>query len=359
MQCRGVYALAYGRKTLFFWAKTRYFRPGFRFFAYRNGIMNLPERFSTTLVNGRDRFSYWREAVCDAYVQLGCEAAQQHGFQGEIQLERLPNISISIVSGTAHEVHRRIRDIARSNDEFFLLSLQTRNNSLVTQGDRIAELQPGDCALYGSTDPYVLTLSDHFQQLVVQVPKQQLLSRLPNADLLTGRRISGASEIGNLVGKSLMGFCRTLGRGGGAVQSFGQDVIVDLIATGLATLEDANCELSLPEQHIVLRARSFIQANLGNLELDRNAVAAATGLSVRRLNEIFAKQGSSISGCIRETRLERAARDLSDPSCSWLSISEIAGKWGFGNFQHFSKVFRERFGTSPSVHRQRAGEQIH
>lgn len=321
--------------------------------------MSMPERFSTSLVSGPDRFSYWREAVCDAYVQLGCEAVERQDFRGEIRLERLPNISISIVSGTAHEVHRRTRDIARSSDEYFLLSLQTRDTSRVAQSGRVAELQPGDSVLYGSTDPYVLTLSNRFQHLVVQVPKQQLLSRLPNADLLTGRKISGASEIGNLVAKSLTGFCRTLGRGSGVVQGFGQDVIVDLIATGLATLEDANFELSLPEQHIMLRARSFIQANLGDPDLDRNAVAGAAGISVRRLNEIFAKQGNSISGYIRETRLERTARDLSDPGCSWLSISEIAGKWGFGNFQHFSKVFRERYGTSPSVHRQRAGEQYH
>ncbi len=319
----------------------------------------MPERFSTTLVSGPDRFSYWREAVCDAYVQLGCEAIEKQTFQGEIRLERLPNISISFVSGTAHEVHRRVRDIARSSDEYFLLSLQMQNTSLVAQGDRVAELQPGDCALYGSTDPYVLTLSDRFRQLVVQVPKRQLLSRLPNADLLTGRRIPGTSEIGQLVGDSILNFSRTLGQGSGIVQSFGQDVIVDLVATGLATLEGANYELSLPEQHIVLRARSFIQANLGDPDLDRNAVAGAAGLSVRRLNEIFAKQGQSISGNIRETRLERAAQDLSDPNFRRQSISEIAGKWGFGNFQHFSKIFREHYGISPSVHRQHAGERYH
>lgn len=319
----------------------------------------MPERFSTTLVSGPERFSYWREAVCDAYVQLGCEAMEKQTFRGDIQLERLPNISISFVSGTAHEVHRRIRDIARSNDDYFLLSLQMNNSSLVAQGNRVAELQPGDCALYGSTDPYVLTLSDQFRQLVVQVPKRQLLSRLPNADLLTGRKISGTSEIGQLVGNSILKFARTLGQGSSVVQSFGQDVIVDLVATGLATLGGANYELSLPEQHIMLRARSFIQANLGDPDLDRNAVADAAGLSVRRLNEIFAKQGQSISSHIRETRLERAARDLSDPCHRRQSISEIAGKWGFGNFQHFSKVFRERFGISPSVHRQRAGERYH
>ncbi|MCP4316929.1 MAG: AraC family transcriptional regulator [Hyphomicrobiales bacterium] len=33
------------------------------------------------------------------------------------------------------------------------------------------------------------------------------------------------------------------------------------------------------------------------------------------------------------------------------SISEIAMKWGFNNFQHFSKLFRAHFGESPSQYR--------
>nr|WP_246157330.1 helix-turn-helix domain-containing protein [Sneathiella litorea] len=306
--------------------------------------------FDTRSVTNRDRFAYWREAVCATYVQLGCEAVERRNFKGSITLERLPQISISFVSGTSHDVIRRKQDISRATDEFFLLSLQLKKKAYLSQRERIAELGPGDFALYSSTDHYKLTLTDSFEQLVLQMPKKQLLARMPNADLLTGRRISGNSVIGKLVGQSVLGFARAENNNR-IIQSFIQDTLIDLVATGLSSIDEGNCELSLPEQHMSLRARTFIQSNLMDPALDRNAVAQATGISVRRLNEIFMKEGYSISGFIRSARLDRAASDLKDPRFQRQSISELAMKWGFNNFQHFSRIFRETYGKPPSEFR--------
>lgn len=314
--------------------------------------------YDTNDVTKRNRFSYWREAVCDAYVQLGCEGGDREHFRGGIGIERYANLSISNVYGTAHEVHRRKRDISRATDEYFLLSVQLEETSFVAQHGNLARLEPGDLALYGSTDPYQLTLTDNFSQMVVQLPKQRLLTRLPNADLLTGRRISGTSEIGRLVGQNIVNFSKLMLDGDGLVQSMVQDVLIDLIATGLASLDGSSLEMSLPEQHIMLRARTYIQSNLADPRMDRSAVAGATGLSVRRLNELFAKEGTSLAGFIRKARLDRTAREFTDPRFAAQSISEIAMKWGFNNFQHFSKLFRTHFGVSPSQYRANQATDI-
>ncbi|MEX3009764.1 helix-turn-helix domain-containing protein [Hoeflea sp. TYP-13] len=315
--------------------------------------------YDTSDVARQNRFAYWREAVCEAYVQLGCEGGDLEHFHGGIDVEHYPNLSISNVYGTAHEVHRRKRDIARSTDEYFLLSLQMNEVSFVAQHGNIARLEPGDLALYSSTDPYQLTLTDDFHQMVVQLPKTRLLERLPNADLLTGKRIRGASDIGRLVSDNIVSFSRLISDGGDRVQSLVQDVLIDLIATGLASLDDGGVEMSLPEQHIMLRARTFIHANLADPHLDRNAVAVAVGMSVRRLNELFAKEGSSVAGFIRKARLDRTAQDFSDPRFTGQSISEIAMKWGFNNFQHFSKLFRAHFGVSPTEYRMLQASGAH
>ncbi|WP_419911620.1 helix-turn-helix domain-containing protein [Hoeflea sp.] len=311
----------------------------------------MAHHYRTNDVRPRERFSYWREAVCEAYVQLGCEGGDREHFHGGIGVEHYSNLSISNVYGMAHEVYRRGKDIARASDEFFLLSMQMKQISFVAQHGHVAQLEPGDFALYSSTDPYQLTLTDNFSQMVVQLPKSRLLARLPNADLLTGRRISGNSEVGRLVGENIVNFSRLISNGGKVMQSMVQDVLIDLIATGLSSLDDSRLEMSLPEQHILLRARSFIHANLADPELDRNAVAASVGLSVRRLNELFSKEGNSLAGFIRSARLDRAAQDLADPRQAGRSISEIAMKWGFNNFQHFSKLFRSHFGHAPSDYR--------
>lgn len=314
----------------------------------------MPIRFATSDTGKNEHFAYWREAVCDAYVLLGCESEKQRDFNGEIVLERLSNLSVSFVSGTTQEVFRRRRDIARSSDDYFLLSLQIENRGLVAQGGRVGHLRPSDFALYSSTDPYHLSLADDFRQLVLQVPRASLIQRLPNADLLTGRTVRGDRGVGALVSSSLLSFARNIGSAGRATQPIMQDTVIDLMATGLASLEDSAFDLSQPEQNCLLRSEAFIHANLGNPDLDRNAVAQAVGLSVRRLNEIYAREKTSIAAAIRNARLDRIAQDLSDPRLQRRSITQIAMNRGVGNLQHFSKIFRERFGVPPSAYRRQA-----
>ena len=132
-----------------------------------------------------------------------------------------------------------------------------------------------------------------------------------------------------------------------------QETLLDLVATALAGLRGSRYDLSLPEQHILLRAKTYIQANLGDPGLSRESVAAEIGMSVRRLSEIFSSADETIGGYIRPSRLERAARELGDSRFASQTIGEIAMRCGFKNFQHFSKLFRAHFGRSPSDCRAR------
>lgn len=313
--------------------------------------MDIQTRYDTADVAPPDRFAFWREAVCDSYVQLGCDVEDRSGFRGVIEIARHSVLSISKVSGKSHRVERRKRDIRAATEPYFLLSLQLEEACGVTQFGQTAMLRPGDMALYSSTDPYQLHLKDGFSQMVVQVPADKLLSRLPNAEALTACRIDGQSGIGALVRQNIAAFSGHVSGAAPMVQTLVQDTLIDLIATGLATGKEAAVELSSPEQQVMLRAKSFIRAHLGDPDLDRNLVAAEMGMSVRRLNAIFAKDGATLSGLIREMRLDAVSRDLRDVRFAAQSISEIAYRRGFSNMQNFSTLFRSHFGQTPRSYR--------
>lgn len=318
--------------------------------------MVLQSRYDTDDVTVSDRFAYWRESVCDSYVQLGCDTENRSSFSGVIDIARHSVLSISTVAGKAHTAERRKRDISCASDAYFLLSLQTTNTSKVTQYGKTALLQPGDMALYSSTERYKLNLSDDFSQTVVQLPAAKLIERLPNAEMLTARKISGQQGIGKLVRKNIIAFADQLRTANPMVQNLLQDTLIDLIAAGLAAHGSDKIELSSPEQHVLLRAKSFIRNNLGNPDLDRNTVATEIGMSVRRLNDIFGKQHESISVFIRRMRLERVAADLRDERFARYSISEIAFRSGFSNMQSFSTSFRGHFGDCPRTYRSTTNE---
>lgn len=316
--------------------------------------MDTRTRYDTTDVARTDRLAYWQDAVCDTYVQLGCESPQKRSFNGVIEIARHSVLAISRVSGAAQTVRRRRRDIQQATDPFFLLSLQIDESCVVSQFDQSAHLRPGDMALYSSADTYTLNLSDQFSQMVVQLPADRLLARLPNAQMLAACKIDGQSGIGQLVRENIMAFSAHIDTSNPMVQALVQDTLIDLIATGLAAQGQGGADLSSPEQQVLLRAKSFVRDNLGDPALNRTRVAQQVGLSVRRLNAIFAKNGASLSAHIRHARLDAVASDLREARFNGLSITEIAFKHGFSNAQNFSTSFRARFDMSPRDYRARS-----
>lgn len=310
--------------------------------------------FNTIKERQNEQFSYWKEAVCRSYVHLDCvtDKEQMKSFQGKIQLDQLSRLSLSFVSGDAHTVKRRKEDIAKETDDSFLISLQLRNKSIIQQRDNFEELHPGDFAIYSSTEQYMLDLKKGFKQLVIQIPKLELLSRLPSAELLIGQKVDYCNKETKLISDSLMSFSMAAVNSNDTLQHHIQDTILDLVSTGLASISNHKYSLTQPEQALIIQIKAFINTNLTDPKLDRTMVASRMGgISVRRLSEIFSHDNNSVAAYIRKKRLDNIAREMIDYRFNQQRISQIAFRWGFENSQHFSKTFRNQYEMSPREYR--------
>jgi AraC-like DNA-binding protein len=146
----------------------------------------------------------------------------------------------------------------------------------------------------------------------------------------------------------LVELAQSAGRADPSAQVHLASSVIDLLCSGVAAISSqAPGDLSRGALLTTLRIESFIASNLRNPDLSRTDVACAMGMSVRRINELLAKKGSSINRRIQEVRLERIRLELCDPAHRHVRIGEIALKWGFSNLQHFSRVFASKYGRSP------------
>ncbi|MEO7007556.1 MAG: AraC family ligand binding domain-containing protein, partial [Caldimonas sp.] len=160
----------------------------------------MTQVLSTDSVARRDRPAYWIDAICDAYVQLECETlADGGGIDGEIRVDTLATLELSRVTATAQHVRRTAAKIARSTEDYFLVSIQTVGHGMVLQDGRSAALMPGDFALYDSTRPYDLVFEGDFQQYVLMLPGAMLRSELRDTHRLTGQRVAGTRGAGHLM----------------------------------------------------------------------------------------------------------------------------------------------------------------
>jgi transcriptional regulator GlxA family with amidase domain len=96
---------------------------------------------------------------------------------------------------------------------------------------------------------------------------------------------------------------------------------------------------------ILIRALDLIEKTLDE-PIERLAFAEKVGLSLRQLERLFvANLGLTINQYLMKVRVERAKILIRQTS---LPLGEIAIATGFTNFSHFSRIYRQRFGVTPS-----------
>jgi len=104
-----------------------------------------------------------------------------------------------------------------------------------------------------------------------------------------------------------------------------------------------------------LRAvKADILANIAQPGLTINAVARRQGISSVYVRKLFEHDGTTFTEFILTRRLARVHRMLGDPRFSGGTISTIAFDAGFGDLSYFNRVFRRRYGATPSDVRAKA-----
>jgi AraC-like DNA-binding protein len=126
--------------------------------------------------------------------------------------------------------------------------------------------------------------------------------------------------------------------------------IHDLIALALGATHEA-AEIAKARGVRAARLRTIktdIAENLARDDLSVGTVAARHRLPVRYVQRLFEAEGITFTDFVLDARLARAHRMLIDPRLVNLKIGVLACEAGFGDMSYFNRVFRRRYGTSPS-----------
>ncbi len=94
--------------------------------------------------------------------------------------------------------------------------------------------------------------------------------------------------------------------------------------------------------------KSFILSRIDNPALCLDDVAAHQDISSSYVRKLFAAEGARFTAFVLETRLQKVLQMLADPDSRGRPISVIALKCGFNDISYFNRVFRKRYGCTPS-----------
>lgn len=295
------------------------------------------------------RFSYWREVLCEAFVSLNPVLGDRQAafnFVGEVASRPLSLSAQTRVFSRAQLVQRRSEEIRRNPVEFCFANFQLEGSCVVRQDGQETLMSPGDFSVVDSTRPYSIDFRDDWRVLSFRIPREQLVSRLAVPYKATAHRVDGSTGMGLVASR----FARSLEQVDTSVGDATQDglsaALNSIIAMALGATLEAQERDRLPVRDAFrLAVETYIRDHLEEPSLGPDMLALRFKVSRRTLYGLFEEEPLSVSGLIRELRLQRSARDLLNASHP--GVLAVALRWGFSDASHFSRLFKQRFGACP------------
>lgn len=267
--------------------------------------------FTTKAVRSSEAAAYWTDTLCDAYVRIACDPIpieSSASFHGEIKAHSFSTADVSVVEAAPQKIVRTPGLIGRSDEDFFIVSMQRWGCTHVAQSGNEATLLAGDFALLDGTRPLTLTYPDGIHVYTLKIPRGQLIAQLPNAESLTAMNVPG----NRVAGRLMINMVENLIHDADELHPISFDAVatsvVSILAAGLRTLETgAQPAPSAMSAYHLERIKQHVLANLHDPALTVQSISAALKLSVSSLYRVFESQGMTLSDWIWRQRLDRSA----------------------------------------------------
>jgi AraC-like DNA-binding protein len=306
-----------------------------------------PRRFSTRALPERDRIPTWREEFGRNLLRLDIEPLSE-SFHAEATLRALPGLrTFSLASSPVR--FDRTRTFTADGDDSLGMVINLGGSRTLSQRGRDVVLGVGDAALLLHQEPAALTCAEG-SHLGLVLSRSALAARVHNLDDATMQVVPRGNEPLRLLASYLEHVREEIDFATPELCELVVTHVHDLAALALGATRDA---VTLARGRGVRAARlravkADILGHLTDRALSLDAVAARHGISSVYVRKLFADEGSTFTDFVLGERLARAHRLLGNPRCDGRTISDIAFACGFGDLSYFNRVFRRRYGATPS-----------
>ncbi|MGH6736018.1 MAG: AraC family transcriptional regulator [Methyloceanibacter sp.] len=307
-------------------------------------------RFSTRGLERTDKFEAWRNLWGGARVGEADVTIESPGtFDGEIEMWGAGALTIIRLDVQSSRYHRTPIHARNGADDFSLTLCGDDMNVSLPDGETLPFTKGG--AFFLAHDrPYVVKAGNRCPTAILRVDRKALLELMPRGFDLHVRSLAPGSPLLPLIQNIVpLVSSRTEPTPPERRAAIGQQ-IVDLIAllldpshAGRALIESRG--LKVARLGAVLRA---IELRFADSAFSAETIGHELDISGRQVHRLLAETTKTFYEHLLERRLLHAYELLSRPLFSEATIAEIAAQAGFTNVTHFNRLFRARFGDTPS-----------
>ncbi|MCA0380011.1 MAG: helix-turn-helix domain-containing protein [Actinobacteria bacterium] len=309
--------------------------------------MQLPLNVAPSVTHA-DSLDSFRAAVNSSFVPLQVDSDADGPFRATLSAAGADGVVFTEVNAKPQLVQRTAQTIEDGGSGFYKVSLLLSGTGILIQDGREIVMQPGDLSFYDTSRPYSLLFNEQFRNLIMMFPKDRLEFPTALTDALTAVSLCEQHDLAKAIAPFIAETSPQLAQLPSVARTKLAHTSLELINTMLSAILDVEQSPRTPHEALLQKIYGHIAANLGSAELSPGTIAAAHYISVRHLHALFAEHDTTVSTVIKQRRLEHARANLTDPALRGHTVAAIATRWGFVDAAHFSRVFKQHYGISPS-----------
>jgi AraC-like DNA-binding protein len=295
----------------------------------------------------RDPVREWREQYARCCLRVDFEPLAGSAFHASVKpiFPELRIVRATLSPGFLF----RDDDLLRDGDDSIGFVIARSRELTARHLGRELQLAPGDATMMLMSATGGVGWRESSTLFDMLIPPTEWEARGARSEDVLMQRLWGKSEAMQL----LRCYIRSLERSG--LAAFGNDhTIVRRHIVDLAVLAaTARCPIGESNASAVAAARltaalDYIASHFSDSELSLTKVARRLRISPRYLQRLLESAGTTFTAHVTELRLKQAFMLLTAQSEGKVRISDIALQSGFSDVSYFNRLFRSRFGGTPS-----------
>ena len=306
-------------------------------------------QFSTDSVPARERLSYFREALGRSFTRLDLAPYDDRTVRYEATVHRFDGLGV-IWGRTNGNIGRRTQPLLTDGNDDFILGTVLSGCSLPSQVGREFRMDAGTAVLLSCCDVGAKDYPVPTEFLTLRIQRRLLNAMAVKAEDALARPIPAKTEALRVLVDYIRLTLKNRQLVSPELRRLFTVHVSDLVALSVGATRDA-ADVAYGRGMRAARlqaAKAFIARNIRRADLSANTVAIHLGVSPRYVHLLFETEDLSCNKFVVERRLVRAYEMLCDSRHSDRTVTAIAFTVGFSDLSHFNRVFRRRFGMTPS-----------
>jgi len=309
------------------------------------------EEVDSAALRASERFALWRET---GRLPMAAEPPDEDSRRRfHIRVRKLSDQSARFadLAATPMKLSREKSHVARDGLDMVSLTLMLGADVQHQFGTAApsAVVQPGQILVKDFTQPATAWWQTSSRSLNLHLPRLTVEAAVGDKVRRLHGTVLSCTGVSPMLRTQLLTLAEIAPGLNSTERTAALNATADLAASVLRCELGARLEDEVNKDGLFAAAQIFIRRHLTSTRLNPESIARQVHCSRAHLYRVFAEHGETVADYVRELRLQRAHHLLGSDTESSVRIGDVAYRCGFDDPVHFSRLFRQRFGVTPSA----------